>query len=160
MVVAAFRLATGITGAIVAIESLLLYLGTHWLAQEPSPWAVPKNDAFAVVDVAAGAYLVYAAVRGDLGPASALFYGLVAISLVTHGYRIWEYLAGVEAPFFFNGPLFAFGLLRLAGLIVCLLLSLWLPVTESKLHGFLTTSEHGYGTLVQISNRSVARCRR
>lgn len=54
MVVAAFRLATGMTGAIVAIESLLLYLGTHWLAQEPSPWAIPKNDAFAVVDVAAG----------------------------------------------------------------------------------------------------------
>jgi hypothetical protein len=40
-----FRLVAGLTGAIVAVESLALWLGTHVISRSPG-WAIPKNTAF------------------------------------------------------------------------------------------------------------------
>ena len=53
----AFRIVAGLSGAIIALESLALLLGTHAIAHRPGA-AVPKNTSLIVLDVLGGAWLV------------------------------------------------------------------------------------------------------
>ena len=116
------RIITGLTGAVIAIESLALFVGLRVLSPEQTPWTDPKNDTFVLLDVIVGGGLIYLALRCRQGPFPPVFFALVAVSLLAHGYREWEYLAGVDDRFAFNLPLFVFNNVRLVGLlasIVC-----------------------------------------
>ena len=122
------RIITGLTGAVIAIESLALFVGLHVLSPEQMPWTGPKNDAFVLLDVIVGGGLIYLALRCREGPFPPIFFFvLVAVSLLAHGYREWEYLAGVDDRFTFNLPLFVFNNVRLAGLIASAVIELVQP---------------------------------
>ena len=47
-----------------------------------------------------------------------VFYFLVGLALLTHGYRVWEYLARASNPFCANAPLFIVNNLKLVDLLV------------------------------------------
>jgi hypothetical protein len=111
-----FRSVAGLTGAIVAVESLALLLGTHLIAYR-AEWAVPKNSALIAADVLGGAWLVYEGARGAV---SGAFYVVAVTLLLTHAYREWEYLAGMAGAFCANRTFFAFDTVRMLGLAAIL----------------------------------------
>jgi hypothetical protein len=117
----AFRIVCGLTGAVIAIESLILFVGLTVLGGEANAWNSLKNNALVLMDLLVGGYLIYVAFRGDFAPA--LYYSVVSASLLAHGYRLWEGWADVEAPFFFNLPLMAFNGIRLVGLLASAVLA-------------------------------------
>jgi hypothetical protein len=49
----------------------------------------------------------------------------VTIGLLTHVYRIWEYLAGRQTPFCGNRALFVFNNIKFIGLVVILVWDLF-----------------------------------
>ena len=53
---------------------------------------------------------------------------LVALALLTHGYREWEYLARASNPFCANAPLFVVNNLKLAGLLAAAVLGVGLAL--------------------------------
>ncbi len=117
---------SGLTGAVIAIESIILFIGVRLTAKTGEPWLCVKNNLLVLLDVVAGVALIYFAFvfqRVSL-PFTTIFYALIIVSICTHGYREWEYLAGVENRFFFNLPLFVFNNIRLLGLLAagCLML--------------------------------------
>ena len=116
------RIVAGLTGAIIAIESLALLVGTHLVAHSPE-WAVPKNMALIITDIVGGAVLTWIALKGRSDPFPAVFYPLVAFLILSHAYREWEYLAGIERAFCANVPLFVFNNIRLLGLIAAIVLA-------------------------------------
>jgi hypothetical protein len=109
----------GLTGTVIAIESLALLIGTHLVARD-SAWTVPKNTILIALDILGGAWLLFVAVRGRSRPVSIAFYVVAGILLLTHLYREWEYLAGIPNAFCANMPLFVFNNLRLAGLVAAI----------------------------------------
>jgi hypothetical protein len=112
----AFRMIAGLTGAVIAFESLALLFGTHLVARD-SAWAVPKNTILIALDILGGTWLLFVVVRGRSRPVSIAFYVVAGILLFTHLHREWEYLAGLPNAFCANLPLFVFNNLRLAGLV-------------------------------------------
>ena len=117
-----FKITTLLTGMVVAGEALALLVGMHFLSEGDNPWISWKNDLFLVLDVVAGLGLVYLALvhRGAAWP-YALFI-LTGLTLLTHGYREWEYLAGAGNPFCANAPLFVVNNLKIAGLLAVAIL--------------------------------------
>jgi hypothetical protein len=83
-----------------------------------------KNTALIAVDVLGGAWLVYVALSGREGAVFEAFYVLAVTLLLTHTYREWEYLVGVEDAFCADGALFAFNNFRLLGLAAVFVFSL------------------------------------
>jgi hypothetical protein len=113
---------TLLTGAVVAGESLALFLGTHVIARSVE-WAVRKNTALIALDVIGGAALIWMALQNRSGAVSPIFYLLAALLIVTHGYRVWEVLTDVERAFCANPALFWFNNVRLPGLLVSVAMS-------------------------------------
>jgi hypothetical protein len=109
------RFVTGLTGAIIALESLALFVGTH-LVSRSTEWAVPKNTVFILLDVVGGAGLIWIALKSRSDPFPPVFYFLGTVLILTHAYREWEYLVGTERAFCANLPLFVFNNIRLLGL--------------------------------------------
>jgi hypothetical protein len=114
----ALKVAAFITGLVMTGEALALAIGMHVLSAEGSPWVSLKNDLFLAVDLIAGLVLVVAAVGGRRSQTSGWVYALWFISVVTHGYRVWEYLVRADSAFCANGPLFAVNSVKLIGLLV------------------------------------------
>jgi hypothetical protein len=116
---AALAIISGLTGAVIAIESLILFVGVRLTANADELWLCAKNDLLVVLDVIAGAALIYFAFAFQKMPTAhvAIIYVLIVASICSHGYREWEYLVGADTRFFFNLPLFVFNNLRLLGLI-------------------------------------------
>jgi hypothetical protein len=123
---------TGLTGAVIAVESLILFVGVRFVASEGEQWICLKNDLLVVVDIVTGVGLIMFALLfkrfSGLSYVS-IFYVLIMISIITHGYREWEYLTGVGNRFFFNLPLFVFNNIRLLGLIVA---AVWAMMEAGK----------------------------
>jgi hypothetical protein len=110
------RAILGLTGALVAIESVALAIGLC-LLQRAAGWCTASNALLALSDIAGGAWLVAAAVRGDMPGRTSILAVTVAL-FATHVFRGWQYLAGAANPFCANPPLFVFNNIRLAGLLV------------------------------------------
>ncbi|MBN1260849.1 MAG: hypothetical protein JXB35_09230 [Anaerolineae bacterium] len=117
------RIITGFTGALIAFESLALLIGMHGVIKT-SPWLTLKNELFAISDVVLGAALIVLALNGAEAR-SGLLLGLLVSGLVSHGYRAWSYLAGIESRFIFNLPLFILNALRIIGLATSGILTLF-----------------------------------
>jgi hypothetical protein len=115
------RLIAGLTGAVVAGESLALLVGMHVFAKAEA-WIDTKNIALALFDVAVGVGLVILALGRGAPSFSFFVRGALLVAAMTHVYRVWEYLVGSEGRFFFNLPLLAFCVLRLLGLVAILVL--------------------------------------
>jgi hypothetical protein len=118
---------SGLTGTVIAVESLILCIGVRFSASEGERWICLKNDILVVADTITGMGLIVFALmfrRVSGLPYAGMFYVLIIISIVTHGYREWEYLTGVENKFFFNFPLFVFNNIRLFGLVAAMFLAL------------------------------------
>jgi hypothetical protein len=111
-----FRMASLLTGLTMAGEALALLVGMHVLSASDNPWTSVKNDLFLAFDILAGLELLYLVLARRTAPTTLCF--LVGLALLTHGYRVWEYLARVSNPFCANAPLFAVNNLKLAGLLL------------------------------------------
>lgn len=110
----AFRFLALVTAAVLVSEGVALFLGTHVLVQRRSPWAVPKNTVLLALDVAAGIAIGAGSFR--LQPV-VLLTG-VAVTLISHLYRTWEYIErpfSAETIFCANRALLAVNLLKLIG---------------------------------------------
>ena len=111
-----FKVASLLTGLTMVGEALALLVGMHILSTGDNPWVSVKNDLFLVLDVVAGLGLLYPVLARRTAPYGLYF--LVGLALLSHGYRVWEYLARAGNPFCANLPLFIVNDLKLAGLLV------------------------------------------
>ena len=102
-------------GAVIAGEALALLIGMNLTDQ--SEWAKIKNNGLALLDLVTGAALVYFLfARGDLG-GFPMFYALLVVILISHGYREWEYAANRPNKFCANVPLFVMNSVKLLGAV-------------------------------------------
>lgn len=111
------------TGLLIAGEALALLTGMHFLSPASNPWLSPKNDFLLATDLAAGMGLVWLALFRS-GRHPLLLFCLAAVALLTHGYRLWEYLAHSPNPFCANFPLFTVNNIKLLGLLLIVILAL------------------------------------
>ncbi len=105
-----------LTGIIIVGEALALLVGMHFLSPRGNPWISFKNDLLIGIDIAAGIGLVYVVVA-NTDFSAGLFFILIGVSLLAHGYREWEYFSDVSAKFCINLPLFILNNIKLAGLL-------------------------------------------
>ncbi len=109
-------------GAVVAGEALALLIGMNASSSE---WARLKNNGLALLDLVTGAVLIYLLfARGDLD-ALLVFYVLLSVILISHGYREWEYVANRPNKFCENAPLFVVNGVKLVGAVGVLGISLF-----------------------------------
>jgi hypothetical protein len=118
-----FKIVAVLAGLVIAGEAAALLTGMHLFVRPTSPWLTPKNNALAVLDVITGAIIVALAITGKT---PGLFYATAALTLLTHAFRDWEYLASAGSPFAFNLPLFVVNNLKLAGIIAAVVLKVGL----------------------------------
>ena len=114
-----------ISGGLIALESLMLLVGTN--ISGISPWTNPKNITFALTDIIFGAYLVFSVFSAKAQTDTIfriLFYSASIILLLTHGIRAAEYLSGADNPFLFNKPLYIFNWVRTGFLVSLLIITL------------------------------------
>ncbi len=117
-------------GAIVAGEALALLIGMNLTGQ--SEWAKIKNNGLALVDLFTGAALVYLLfTQGDLD-GFPMFYALLSVIMISHGYREWEYVADQPVKFCANAPLFVMNSVKLVGSVGVLALSLLIFTIENS----------------------------
>jgi hypothetical protein len=102
---------------VVAGEALALAVGMPVLSPGGNPWISLKNDLFLALDVLTGLGLVVVAATNKRVIPSGILYALILISVLAHGYREWEYLAGASNAFCANAPLFVVNNLKLIGLL-------------------------------------------
>jgi hypothetical protein len=117
-----FKIITLLTGMVIAGEALALLVGMHLLSEGDNAWISVKNNLFLALDLLAGLGMIYLSLarHGAVWP-YALFL-LAGFAVLTHGYRDWEYLAGVTNPFCANIPLFVVNNLKIAGLLATTIL--------------------------------------
>jgi hypothetical protein len=117
-----FKVASLLTGLTMAGEALALLVGMHIPSAGDNPWISVKNDLLLALDIVAGLGVPYL-LMGRRGAPYALYF-LVSLAVLTHGYRVWEYLARAGNPFCANLPLFVVNNLKLAGLLFIAVLGL------------------------------------
>jgi hypothetical protein len=116
----ALQVFTMLVGLIVAGEATALAIGMHLIKKSDSAWISLKNDLLLALDVVVGLAFVLIAFDGGnlIQPIwSSIF---VTIGLLTHIYRVWEYLAGRQTPFCGNRSLFIFNNIKFIGLLLIL----------------------------------------
>ena len=81
-------------------------------------WLTLKNGLLLQVDIITGVGLILVAllVKGFLD--SPIFYAVMVVAVVTHVFRDWEYVNGVQNMFLANPGLFVVNNVRLAGLFL------------------------------------------
>ena len=114
------RVITGLTGAVTAGEAVALAIGMHLLSSGDNPWLSVKNDLLLGVDLISGVVMVIGGLAGS-GFTVAVLNTAVAVSLIAHGYREWEYLARAGNAFCFNLPLFVLNNVKLIGLLIIII---------------------------------------
>ena len=118
---------TFLLGAIVAGEALALLIGMNLTGQ--SEWARIKNNGLALVDLVTGAALVYLLFTQRDLDGFPMFYVLLFVILISHGYREWEYVTDQPVKFCENAPLFVMNNVKLVGAVGVLGLSLLMVKT-------------------------------
>ncbi len=111
---------TILVGLLVAGEAAALAIGVHIVKKSRSPWISLKNDLLLTLDVVVGLVLIMLAFDGEKFPQSPWFNLFIILGLLTHLFRVWEYLAGRKSPFCGNRPLFLVNNLKFVGLSVIL----------------------------------------
>jgi hypothetical protein len=116
----ALQVVTTLVGLLVAGEATVLAVGVHLIKKSQSSWVSLKNDLLLAFDVVVGLSLLIIAFDGGKVIQPFWFTIFVAIGLLTHIYRVWEYLAGRKSPFCDNRPLFIVNIIKLIGLLLIL----------------------------------------
>jgi len=116
----ALQVVTILVSLVVAGEAAALAIGMHILKKSQSPWVSLKNDLLLAFDVVVGLVLIILATDAENFPQPFWFSLFVVIGLITHIYRIWEYLAGRQSSFCGNRPLFIVNNLKFLGLLLIL----------------------------------------
>jgi hypothetical protein len=113
-----WKIITVLTGLIMVGEAVTLLIGTLQGVGEASSWLSFKNGLLLQVDIITGVALILIAllVKDYLG--SPIFYVVMVIAVVTHVFRDWEYVKGVQNVFLANRGLFILNNVRLAGLFI------------------------------------------
>jgi hypothetical protein len=93
----------------------------HIIQKSEGTWVSLKNDLMLALDVVVGLALIFLAVDSEDFPQPIWFSLFVIIGLITHLFRLWEYLANRECIFCSNRPLFLVNNLKFLGLILVLL---------------------------------------
>ena len=114
------QIVTILVSLIVAGEAAALAIGIHIIKKSDSPWISLKNDLLLALDIVVGLVLILLVFDGANFPQPIWFPVFVLIGLITHLFRVWEYLAGRESPFCGNRPLFIVNNLKFVGLLVIL----------------------------------------
>lgn len=116
----ALQVVTILVGLVVAGEAAALAIGMHIIKKSESPWISLKNDLLLAFDVVVGLVLILLAIDAENFPQPLWFPLFVAIGLITHIFRIWEYLAGRNSTFCGNRPLFIINNIKFIGLLLIL----------------------------------------
>ena len=118
----ALQFITILVGLLIAGEASALAVSIHIIQKSNNAWVSLKNDLFLAFDVVVGLALVFLAFYGENFPQPTWLPLFVLLSIVTHIYRIWEYLTGIASSFCGNRSLFFLNIIKLTGL---LLLPVW-----------------------------------
>ena len=115
------QIVTILVALVIAGEAAALAIGMHIVKKSQSPWISLKNDLMLAFDAVVGLVLILITFNREplISPIWAPLF--VTIGLLTHIYRIWEYLAGRENAFCANRSLFIFNNLKILGLLVILI---------------------------------------
>lgn len=116
------RVTAAVTDVVILGEALALIVGIGLLSRGQNPWLAWRNVLLLGLDVVAGAVLMWAVFRSGGDAQQVGLYGAIAILLLSHGYREWEYLVGVPNRVCFNLPLFAVNNAKLVGLLAVLMM--------------------------------------
>lgn len=116
----ALQVVTILVSLVVAGEAAALAIGMHIFKKSQSPWISLKNDLLLAFDVVVGLVLIILATDAENFPQTFWFPLFVSIGLITHLYRIWEYLAGRQSSFCGSRPLFIVNNLKFLGLLLIL----------------------------------------
>ena len=114
----ALQVVTILVALIIAGEATALAVGMHLIKKSESPWISLKNDLLLAFDIVVGLVLIMIAVQGRDQIQSIWFTLFVTMGLLTHIYRIWEYLASKAGPFCDNRPLFIVNNIKFIGLLL------------------------------------------
>lgn len=114
---------TILTSLLIGGEALALLIGMHVLSERPNLWISVKNDFLLILDLVSALGLVLIVMNRNAILSNA-FYVLVIVSILSHGYRGWEYFADIQNKFCINLPLFIINDLKLLGLLIVLVLNL------------------------------------
>jgi hypothetical protein len=109
-----------VVGLFVAGEATALAVGLHIVKKSKSPWVSLKNDLLLALDVVVGLGLIFWAISDTDFQTPEWFSLFVIIGLLTHIFRVWEYLAGRKNPFCGNRSLFIINNLKFVGLLIIL----------------------------------------
>jgi len=120
----ALQIVTILVSTVVAGEAAALAIGVHIFKKSESPWISLKNDLLLALDVVVGLTLILLAFDDTNFPQLDWFPVFVTLGLLTHLFRVWEYLAGRRSPFCGNRPLFIVNNLKFIGLLVILVWSI------------------------------------
>ena len=116
----ALQVVTILVSLIVAGEAAALAIGMHIFKKSQSPWVSLKNDLLLAFDVVVGLVLIILATNAENFPQPFWFPLFVVIGLITHLYRIWEYLAGRQSSFCGSRSLFIVNNFKFIGLLLIL----------------------------------------
>lgn len=117
----ALQVVTLIVGIIVAGEATALAIGIHIVKKSDSPWVSLKNDLLLALDVVVGLVLILMVFGSEKFPPPVWFPIFVSIGLITHIFRIWEYLSDRTSSFCGNRSLFILNNLKFVGLLLVLI---------------------------------------
>ena len=116
---------TFLISIVVAGEAAALAIGMHLVKKSASPWVSLKNDLLLALDVVVGLALILIAFQGEHLSQPILFPIFIIIGLITHLFRIWEYMAKRVSAFCGNRGLFMVNNLKFSGLLL-ILVGAWL----------------------------------
>jgi hypothetical protein len=115
------RIVTVLVSLLVVGEATALAIGMHIIKKSESPWISLKNDLLLAMDIVVGLLLILLAYDGATFPQPVWFPLFAIVGLITHLFRIWEYLAGRASAFCHNRPLFILNNFKFTGLFLILM---------------------------------------
>jgi hypothetical protein len=116
----ALQIVTIPISVVVAGEAAALAVGMHLVKKSQNPWISLKNDLLLALDVVVGLALIMIAYLGEQLTQPVWFPIFVMIGLLTHLFRVWEYLAKRANAFCGNRALWIVNNLKFSGLLLIL----------------------------------------
>jgi hypothetical protein len=113
-----FRFFVGLTGLLIFGEAAALLVGMHFLSGPGNLWISLKNDLLLAIDSITGEVLIYLiSTQIEIKPSVGM-YLLLGIAILSHIYRVWEFLKDSPQKFCINTPLFVVNDVKLTLLLV------------------------------------------
>jgi hypothetical protein len=109
---------TALTGLLMVGEAVALLLGALQTTGDSGGWLSLKNGLLLQVDIITGVGLILIALLVKDFLDSPIFYVVMVVAVMTHVFRDWEYVNGVQNMFLANLNLLILNNVRLAGLFL------------------------------------------